>query len=211
MIKIKKFIFNGFQVNTYILSDETKECIIIDAANYDSSEDAVLVNYIEKENLHPIAQIYTHCHIDHILGSAFVEKKYNIGMGIHAGGKLFLENAAAQAGMYGFNLKATAQIARIINEGDKISFGNSELEVVYTPGHADGSICFINNVQQFVISGDVLFRDSIGRTDLPTGNFDLLQENIIKKLFSLSDVYTVHPGHGPETSIGHEKMNNPFL
>jgi len=211
MIKITKFIFNGFQVNTYLLSDETKECIIIDAANYDATEDTALANYIEKEGLKPIAQIYTHCHIDHVLGSAFVERKYNIGMGIHPDSIAFLENATTQATMYGFNLKSTAKIANYIKEGDKITFGNSELEVVYTPGHADGSICFINHAQQFIISGDVLFRESIGRTDLPTGDFDVLHHNIIKKLFSLPDVYTVYPGHGPETNIGHERINNPFL
>ncbi len=211
MITIKKLIFNGFQVNTYVLSDETKECVIIDAANYDANEDATLADYIEKEKLKPIAQIYTHCHIDHVLGSAFVEKKYNIGMSIHADSKVFLENATAQATMYGFNLKATAQIANTIKEGDTIKFGNSALEVVYTPGHADGSICFINHTQQFVISGDVLFRESIGRTDLPTGDFDSLHHHITTKLFSLPDDYKVYPGHGPETSIGHEKINNPFL
>ncbi|MFZ4399895.1 MAG: MBL fold metallo-hydrolase [Bacteroidales bacterium] len=211
MITIKKFIFNGFQVNTYLLYDETKECIIIDAANYDVNEDAVLSNFIEKEKLKPVAQIYTHCHIDHILGSAFVEKQYNIGMGIHSEGKGFLMNASNQATMYGFNLKSTAQATSLINEGDKITFGNSELDVIYTPGHADGSICFINHAQKFVLSGDVLFHESIGRTDLPTGNFELLHKNIVNKLFSLSDAYVVYPGHGPETSIGHEKMNNPFL
>ncbi len=211
MITIKKFIFNGFQVNTYLLFDETKECVIIDAANYDANEDAALANYIEKENLKPVAQVYTHCHIDHVLGSAFVEKEYNIGMSIHSGSKGFLDNAIAQAAMYGFNLKATAQIANVVNEGDKITFGNSELEVLYTPGHADGSISLVNHAEQFVITGDVLFHESVGRTDLPTGNFDILHHSIIKKLFSLPDNYTVYPGHMMETSIGHEKINNPFL
>ena len=170
-----------------------------------------MANYIEKENLKPIAQISTHCHIDHILGSAFVERKYNIGMSIHADSKDFLESATAQAAMYGFNLKATAKVSNIIKESDKITFGNSELEVIYTPGHADGSICLVNHTQQFVITGDVLFRESIGRTDLPTGNFDALYHSITKKLFLFPDNYTVYPGHGLETSIGHEKLNNPFL
>lgn len=211
MITIKKFIFNGFQVNTYLLFDETKECTIIDAANYDIEEDNALADFIKKENLKPIAQLYTHCHIDHILGSAFVEKKYNIGMSIHPESKGFLEKAGAQAQIYGFNLNATASIVNFIHEGDIIKFGNSTLDVIYTPGHADGSVCFINHTQQFVITGDVLFHESIGRTDLPTGNFDVLYKNIIDKLFSLSDTYTVYPGHGPETSIGHERINNPFL
>ena len=211
MITVKKFIFNGFQVNTYVLSDETKECIIIDAANYEASEDAELANYIEKEQLKPIAQYSTHCHVDHVLGSAFVETKFNLGLGIHPDSKVFLETAIAQGAMYGFNLKSIPKLAQHIQEGAKITFGHSELEVVYTPGHADGSICLINHDQKFVITGDVLFHESIGRTDLPTGNFDVLHQNIMNKLFTLSDVYKVYPGHGPETSIGHEKINNPFL
>jgi glyoxylase-like metal-dependent hydrolase (beta-lactamase superfamily II) len=113
--------------------------------------------------------------------------------------------------MYGFNLNKTANISDFINEGEKIKFGNSELDIIYTPGHAAGSICIISHNDEFVITGDVLFHESIGRTDLPTGDFDLLKNNILNKLFTLPDVYTVYPGHGPETSIGHEKGNNPFL
>jgi glyoxylase-like metal-dependent hydrolase (beta-lactamase superfamily II) len=211
MIKIKKFVFNAFQVNTYVLYDETKACVIIDPANYEGFEDNALKDFIEKEDLKVKAQLYTHCHIDHVLGSAFVSTTYNIGMSIHDASRGFLEKAASQANIYGFNLKETAPVDHIIKEGDKITFGSSELEVVYTPGHADGSVCFINHAQQFVITGDVLFNESIGRTDLPTGNFNLLFDSITKKLFTLADAYIVYPGHGPETSIGHEKENNPFL
>ncbi|MCX6232521.1 MAG: MBL fold metallo-hydrolase [Bacteroidetes bacterium] len=211
MINIKKFVFNAFQVNTYVLYDETKACVIIDPANYDGFEDKALKDFIEKENLNVKAQLYTHCHIDHVLGSAFVGKTYNVGMSIHEASRGFLEKASSQANVYGFNLKETAKVDHIIKEGDNIIFGNSEMEVVYTPGHADGSVCFINHAQKFVITGDVLFYESIGRSDLPTGNLDLLFESITKKLFTLDDNYTVYPGHGPETSIGHEKVNNPFL
>jgi len=211
MITIKKFTFNDFQVNTYLLYDETKECIIVDAGNYNKHEDEDLSQFITEEGLKPVCLVNTHCHIDHILGSAFVEKTYGLGISMHKDGKMFIDNAINQANAYGFNLKEVAKVTGFLNEGDKIKFGNSEVEVLSTPGHADGSICLVNHKQEFVITGDVLFYESIGRTDLPTGDYNVLKENIFSKLFSLKGSYIVYPGHGPSTSIGHEEMNNPFL
>jgi hydroxyacylglutathione hydrolase len=211
MITVNQLVFNGFQVNTYILSDETKECVIVDAANYEQRENQKLADFIEKNGLKPVLHINTHCHVDHVLGGAFVEEKYGLGVSIHPDSNGFILKAKEQAMMYGFNLNKTANISDFINEGEKIKFGNSELDIIYTPGHAAGSICIISHNDEFVITGDVLFHESIGRTDLPTGDFDLLKNNILNKLFTLPDVYTVYPGHGPETSIGHEKGNNPFL
>lgn len=211
MITIKQLVFNGFQVNTYILWDETKDCVIVDAANSNDNENQKLANFIEAQGLNPVYHINTHCHVDHVLGGAFVEEKYGIGLSIHPDGFEFLEKAENQAMMFGFNLKSVANVDYWLNEKDIIKFGNSELEVIYTPGHADGSICLINHENEFVITGDVLFQDSIGRTDLPTGDYDVLKNNILNKLFTLPNVYTVYPGHGPETSIGHEKVNNPFI
>ena len=121
------------------------------------------------------------------------------------------ETAVAFGGVFGLDLKNLIVPNDYVEEGDILAFGNSSIEVLYTPGHADGSICLVNHSDKYVISGDVLFRDSIGRTDLPTGNFDVLFASITQKLFTLPDDYTVYPGHGPETSIGYEKLNNPFL
>ena len=211
MITIKRFAFNAFQVNTYILSDETKECVIVDPANHEKFEDEELANYIKNEGLKPVKMLMTHCHIDHVLGSAFVEKTYNLGITMHKAGEVFLDKAIMQAGVYGFNLKEVAKATSFINEGDKVEFGNSVIDILYTPGHADGSICLVNHKQEFVITGDVLFQDSIGRTDLPTGDYDLLKKNILTKLFTLGDNFIVYPGHGPSTSIANEAMNNPFL
>lgn len=211
MITVNQLVFNGFQVNTYILNDETNECIIIDAANYDLRENQKLSSFIENKGLKPVMHINTHCHVDHVLGGAFVEEKYGIGVSLHPDSEGFLLKAREQAMMYGFNLNKTAKISSFLNEGDIIRFGNSELEIIYTPGHAAGSICIISHKDEFVVTGDVLFHESIGRTDLPTGNYDLLKNNILNKLFILPDVYMVYPGHGNETSIGHEKGNNPFL
>jgi len=211
MITIEKLVFNPFQENTFVLFDETKECIIIDPGVYEEHEKKHLQDYISANGLKPKKQIYTHCHIDHILGNNFIIKTYGLKPEIHKAGLPFLLRGHEQGKIYGFQMEENAATDLFIEEGDIIKFGNSELKVVYTPGHADGSICFISDDQKFVITGDVLFRDSIGRTDFPTGDFDLLMQSIHQKLFTLEDDFTVYCGHGPETSIGYEKVNNPFI
>ncbi|MBC8489440.1 MAG: MBL fold metallo-hydrolase [Bacteroidetes bacterium] len=210
MITIEKFAFNPFQVNTYILSDETKECVIIDPGCYEPSEEKMLSQYIASKNLKPVKLLYTHCHVDHIFGTNYIARTYGLKPVIHKAGLPFHTNGHEHARMYGFEIEPVIEPVDFIEDGDIIKFGNSELKVVYTPGHADGSICFINYPQKFIITGDVLFRDSIGRTDFPTGNFDILIESIHNKLFILDDDFTVYSGHGPETSIGYEKVNNPY-
>ncbi|MBN2172573.1 MAG: MBL fold metallo-hydrolase, partial [Bacteroidales bacterium] len=155
--------------------------------------------------------IFTHCHVDHILGNNFVAKTWGLKPEIHKAGLQFLVNGQQQGRIYGFEMDKNIEPENFIEEGDKIQFGNSELQVVYTPGHADGSICFICHPQKFVIVGDVLFRDSIGRTDFHTGDYDILMRSIHTKLFTLDDEFTVYSGHGPETTIGYEKVNNPFI
>ncbi len=211
MASIKVFPFNAFQVNTYIIFDETKECVIVDSANYDELENETLFNFIKSNNLIVKYNINTHCHVDHVLGGYFVENCFNIGLTLHKGSKNFLINAIEQAKMYGFNLENTAKISQFVEDGNIINFGNTSLNVLFTPGHADGSICLVNFTNKFVITGDVLFKDSIGRTDLPTGNYDVLIESIDKKLFSLPDDFIVLPGHGLNSKIGYEKRNNPFF
>jgi len=211
MITIEKFVFNAFQENTFLLYDETKECIIIDPGCYEEHEKNHLQDFISSNGLKPVKQIYTHCHVDHILGNNFIIETYGLKPEIHEAGLQFLLRGHEQGRIYGFQMEENAPTDLFIKEGDIVKFGNSELKVVYTPGHADGSICFINDDQKFVITGDVLFRDSIGRTDFPTGDFDVLMQSIHEKLFTLEDDFTVYCGHGPETSIGYEKVNNPFI
>ncbi len=211
MLQIKIIAFNAFQVNTIVLFDETKECVIIDAACYHESEQNKLSQIIESESLTPVKLLNTHCHIDHILGCDYMSEKYNIDLHIHQAGKQFLDGATEHAKVFGFNIKAIQAPLQFLNDEDIIQFGNQKLKVLYTPGHAEGSVCFVNDENKLVIVGDVLFRESIGRTDLPTGNFSILETSIHKKLFSLPDDYQVIPGHGPETSIGHEKSHNPFV
>lgn len=211
MIQIKKFEFNAFQVNTILLYDETKECIIIDAACYDDSERKELVEFIKTHELKLIKQVNTHCHVDHILGCNFVSEYFNADLEIHKEGEAFLKNAVQHGLSFGFSLEEPIKPTHYLSEGDIVTFGNSSLEVFYTPGHADGSICLYSKEQKFIIVGDVLFNGSIGRTDLPTGNFDLLKQSIHEKLFVLDEDVIAIPGHGPDTSIGFERKNNPFV
>jgi glyoxylase-like metal-dependent hydrolase (beta-lactamase superfamily II) len=210
-MQIHKITFNDFGVNTYLLSDATRECIIIDAACHTSDEEQQLTQLIRQEQLMPVKLINTHSHIDHILGNHFVKETYNIPLLAHAKGDTFIKTAAGSASVFGFQLKGTVYPDIYLEEGHKVSFGESSLDVLYTPGHADGSICLYSEKDKILISGDVLFRDSIGRTDLPTGDYDILNEQIKTKIFTLPDETVVYPGHGPVTSVGEEAMNNPFV
>lgn len=211
MVSIKIFVFNSFAVNSFVLYDETRECIIIDPGCHAEAEKLQLSAFIDDNKLKPVAMINTHFHVDHILGNHFVCSRYDLKPTGHANGSMFWRTAREFGSVFNLKIDEIAPTGIFVAEGDLITFGNSEFEVRYTPGHADGSICLINHAQKFVIAGDVLFYGSIGRTDLPTGDFDILMESIRTKLFVLDDDYTVYPGHGPKTTIGYEKRNNPFI
>lgn len=211
MITIHTFAYNGFQENTYVLTDETNEAVIIDPGCYSVSEQTELFNFITKNNLTPVKLLNTHCHIDHILGNNFVCTKFNIELYIHQLDLPTLHATTEYGHLYGFTVDKSPEPAHFLNDGDVVKFGNSTLEVLFTPGHAPGHVVFVNHEQQFVINGDVLFRGSIGRTDLPGGNHQTLINSIKNKLFLLPDDYVVHTGHGPTTTIGYEKKYNPFL
>jgi hydroxyacylglutathione hydrolase len=209
--KVSRFVFNSFGVNTYILIDDSGKCLVVDPACQYHGEETELLGFITGNNLSPVGIVNTHFHVDHIVGNTFICEAFNLKPQCHKNSKILWETAVEFGSVFGLNLKNLIIPVDFINEGDRISYGNSSVEVLYTPGHADGSICLVNHAGRYVIAGDVLFRDSIGRTDLPTGNFDVLYQSITTKLFTLPDDYTVYPGHGPETTIGYEKMNNPFL
>lgn len=211
MITIQSFTFNLFQENTYLLFDATKECVIIDPGCSTNSERDTLKNFIEQNELKPVKLLNTHCHIDHILGNKFIADTYALGLEANENDLRTLDAGKVSAEIFGIEYELSPLPSHFLNEGDIVKFGNSELEIVFTPGHSTGSICFYNRSDKFVIGGDVLFYQSIGRTDLPGGNHEQLLTSIRTKLFTLPDDFTVHPGHGPSTSIGFEKVNNPFL
>jgi hydroxyacylglutathione hydrolase len=210
MISVKNFVFNPFGVNTFILSDETKDCVIIDPACYDDAERKALTNYIEVNKLKPVRMFNTHCHVDHILGNAFISGEYHLPAEIHKAGLPLIGNIKGYGLMFGLNVDEFPLPEKFVDEDQIIKFGKSSLKVLYLPGHADGSIAFYSE-EGFVFVGDVLFNGSIGRTDLPSGNHEMLLKNIEDKLFTLPAITKVYCGHGPETTIGFEKENNPFF
>lgn len=211
MIHVASFAFNPFQENTYILYDETKECIIIDPGCYTSNEQKRLEAFIAKEELKPVRLINTHCHLDHICGNAFVSQKYGLDLEAHEGEQVVLDASLDHGKMYGFVFEPSPNIMHTIQEGDEIKFGHSTLKTLFTPGHSPASISLYCEQDKFVIAGDVLFFMSIGRTDLPGGNHDLLLQSIREKLFTLPDETIVYNGHGQKTQIAFEKLNNPFF
>jgi glyoxylase-like metal-dependent hydrolase (beta-lactamase superfamily II) len=194
-----------------VLSDDDGKCLIIDPACQYPGEETELLDFITGNSMTPVGMVNTHFHIDHIIGNTFICNTYKLRPQCHKSSQMLWETAAEFGAAFGIKVDNLIKPRDFVTEGDQIRYGNSSVEVLYTPGHADGSICLVNHAERYVIAGDVLFRDSIGRTDLPTGNFDVLYKSITTKLFTLPDDYIVFPGHGPETSIGYEKMNNPFL
>jgi hydroxyacylglutathione hydrolase len=211
MIKIKKFVFNPFEENTYLIEDKNGECAIIDAGCYEESEQMQVSGHLEEQALKLVRNFSTHLHIDHIFGNGFLADRYGVFPEYHEAAVPFLTTVKEIAGSFGLVMNGQPKPARYLTEGDVLTFGTTQLEVFYTPGHANGHVCFYSRAGGFVFTGDVLFRDTIGRTDLPTGNFNLLMESIREKLFTLPDETVVYPGHGPETTIGYEKLNNPFI
>lgn len=211
-MKVKSFTFNSFEENTYILYDESKECIIIDPGCYSENEKNKLTNFISSNELNPIKLINTHCHIDHIFGNKFVCNKWDIPLYIHKSDLALLEQSVKIAEIYGFeNYEQSPKPQYFLDQNDSVKFGNSNLNILFAPGHAPGHICLYSKENDLLISGDVIFKGSIGRTDLPGGDHKTLIESIKKMLSFLPEKTQVFCGHGPPTTIGFEKENNPFL
>ncbi len=211
MIQIKKFTFNPVQENTYVLYDETGECIIVDAGCYFDYEQKELSDFIAENQLKPVKLVNTHCHFDHIFGITYCRAKYNIPFVAHAEDLFLIEGIIASADRFGIPAEPVDAPDDYLKEGDVVEFGNSKLEVIHVPGHAPGHVVLYSKEQAFLMAGDVLFYGSIGRTDLPKGNHGQLISNIQQKLLILPEETKVYSGHGPETSIGFEKTSNPFL
>lgn len=211
MIYIQRFTFNPFQENTYLLYNEEGEAFIIDPGCSNTKEEKELENFIHTKNLKPTRLIQTHCHLDHILGNHFVHKTYNLTPEAHAHEKQVLDMAPRASELWGVPYLESPEISHFLDEKSEIKLGNDVLKAIFAPGHSPGSLCFYSESQGFIIAGDVLFYGSIGRTDLPGGNHEQLLKSIRNGLFVLPDSVKVYPGHGPETSIGFEKLNNPFL
>lgn len=210
MLQIKSFEFNPFQENTFVLFDETKACIIIDPGCSDRKEEAALVNFITANELTVTKLINTHCHIDHVLGNAFVKNHFHVKLFIHPKEEPMLRAVKTYAPNYGFPTYQDSTPDEFIDERTTVTIGNQSLQVLFVPGHSPGHIALYDQQTRSLIGGDVLFQNSIGRTDLPGGDFDILVASIREKFFTLPDDVTVYCGHGPTTTIGFEKRTNPF-
>lgn len=210
MLTVESFVFNPFQENTYVLYDDTRACVIIDPGCYEPEEQQELKEYIAAHELTVVQLLNTHCHIDHVLGNYFVKKTYGRGPYLHALDEPVLRAVKSYAPNYGFNLYQEVLPEGYLAEGDYVTFGHQKMKILFVPGHAPGHVAFYHEAEKIVIGGDVLFYNSVGRTDLPGGNHDTLINSIHQKLFTLPDEVTVFPGHGPKTTIGYEKRTNPF-
>jgi len=211
MIIHKSFVFNPFQENTYVVSSESKQCLIIDPGCYGKEDEQILENYILENELTPKAIWLTHAHIDHVLGLNFCVEKWNIPYCIHYLEVAQLKAVEVYAPNYGFHDYKPVTSNGTLLDSSEILLDNLKFSILNVPGHSPGHVAFYHSDSAQIWAGDVLFRQSIGRTDLPGGNFEILKKSILEKLFILPDNTTVYSGHGPETKIGFEKRNNPYI
>jgi glyoxylase-like metal-dependent hydrolase (beta-lactamase superfamily II) len=211
MIQLKSFYFNDLRECSYILWDETGESVIVDPGCYTESEQERLVKFIEQNNLKPVKLLNTHGHFDHIMGNAFVTTKWQIPSYIHKEDKHHLLRAKQYTEMFGYKIEQPPVDTIDLEDEANVNFGNSTLRVIHTPGHSKGGVSLVSDDDKFVITGDSLFAGSIGRTDLPGGDYDVLMDSLLNKIVKLGEDYKVYPGHGPATTIGNELATNPFL
>ncbi len=211
MLKVKAFTFNPVQENSYILYNEKLDCIIIDPGCYDDREKEELKAFIEENNLKPIMLLNTHCHLDHVFGNKFVAETWGLKLQIHPLEKKMLEMAPASGLMWQLPFDNYEGELIYLKENEFITIGEDSLKILFTPGHSPGSVSFYNANENYVIAGDVLFYCSIGRADLPGADYNILLNSIKTQLYVLPDDVIVYSGHGQTTTIGFEKMNNPFV
>lgn len=211
MISIKKFTFSPFSENTYILFDETKDCVIVDPGCYTQLEKETLKNFITESNLNVTSLLQTHAHLDHVFGSAYVKRTFNVKMHLHKLDLPILADVENRCKVWGIEGYEPVEADLALEEGLIIKFGNSILEVIHVPGHAPGHVAFVSHEDRFIIGGDCLFKNSIGRTDFPLCSHQDLIDSIKTKFFTLPDDYKVYAGHMDETSIGFEKKTNPYI
>ena len=211
MLKIACLPFNPIQENTYVLWDETNECVVIDAGNSSPREDAALDNFIAEHGLKPVLAANTHGHFDHTLGVEHLKQRYGIPFALSSKDAFLLENAATSGSIFGVKVGAMPTVERDLDGEQEIRFGKTTLRVLRTPGHTPGHVAFFDEGSKSLFTGDTLSRESIGRTDLPGGDYSWIMRSILDVLVPLGDEVHVYPGHGPESTIGHEVLYNPFI
>lgn len=211
MIQVKSFCFNAFQENTYLVWNEQGEGLLIDPGCYTYEERNILKEFIEEKQITPKAIINTHAHVDHVLGVQSIKEFYQIPFGLHQKETVILQDVKNRAQAYGFPHYQETEIDFFLEEGQTLSFGDWSPKVLFTPGHAPGHVSFYFEKDQILLSGDVLFRRSVGRTDFPHCNHEHLVQSIQTQLYTLPDETVVYPGHSGPTTIGEEKQFNPYV
>jgi glyoxylase-like metal-dependent hydrolase (beta-lactamase superfamily II) len=211
MIHIKAFTFSPISENTYVLYNNEGKAIIIDPGCYFPNEQETLKNFLTDNSLTPLYLLNTHCHLDHVFGNKWVHETYGLEPHLHPNEEAMLALAPVSGERWGLPFENYAGPLHFLNDGDTVLLGDTEIQVILAPGHSPGSICFYIPSQGDLMGGDVLFRGSIGRTDLPGGDSETLLHSIREKLWVLPDETVVYSGHGIKTTIGYEKRNNPFL
>ncbi|MDE7344568.1 MAG: MBL fold metallo-hydrolase [Alistipes sp.] len=210
-MKIATLTFNPIQENTYVVWDQTREAIIVDAGNSNDRENAALDNFIAQHGLHPVLAVNTHGHFDHTLGVCHLKQRYGIPFALSSQDAFLLENAQPSGTIFGVRVGEMPTIDIDLEQQTEIRFGQTALRVIPTPGHTPGHVALYEPQTGGVFTGDTLFRESIGRTDLPGGDYSWIMRSILDKLLPLGDATRVLPGHGEETTIGHETLYNPFV
>jgi len=210
-MEIFKLVFSPIDVNTYVLADVSGECAVIDCGCYDRNEFRKLTSLITAKKLKPFLLLNTHCHLDHLFGNRFFVEEYNIGTLCHEEDEYNRETAVKQAVFFGLSMEAPPAPSGFLTDGQKVEFGETELTALHVPGHTKGSLAFYSPKDSVVFTGDALFAGSIGRTDLPGGNYETLIQSIRTKLFTLPPDTVVYPGHGNQTSIKTELSSNPYF
>jgi glyoxylase-like metal-dependent hydrolase (beta-lactamase superfamily II) len=213
MINIQRFEVNPLQENCYVVSDDSRECVIIDCGAYYDEESIAIDNYLRKQQLKPVHLLATHGHLDHNFGNAYLFKQYDLKVEICAGDQQLVERLPQQAAaLFGMEIsEEQPPVGTLLSDGDTISFGQHTLQVILTPGHSHGSCLFYCKEEQVAFSGDTLFRMSIGRTDFPEGSWQQMEQSLSKIAATLPTDTVVYPGHGPQTTIADELQYNPYL
>ncbi len=211
MLNIKTFVFNPFAENTYVVWDATGECIVLDPGAYARTEREALAEFIRMEGLRPVMAVCTHGHVDHMLGVQAVKDAFGVPFALHPDDRFLIESAPTHGQIYGFHVGEVPAIEMDLAHDGEVRFGDTVLKVIHTPGHTPGHVCLWDGQGRTLFTGDTLFRESIGRTDLPGGDYSWIMRSILDRILPLGGDVEFHPGHGPASSLGHESLYNPFI
>lgn len=210
-MNIHRFVFNPVQENTFVLWDDTRECIVIDAGNFSAREDRMLSDFIAQNGLKPVAAVNTHGHFDHTFGVPYLKRTYDVPFILSAKDRFLLDNAATSGSIFGIPTGEQPEIDIDSDTTGEVRFGNTVLRIIAVPGHTPGHVALFEPQSKSLFTGDTLFRESIGRTDLPGGDYSWIMRSILDSILPLGDDVKIYPGHGEESDLGHESLYNPFI